>query len=674
MGRKHLDGKGQLTMKSSLYLNHLLIAFLVPLLICSPLAAQQAAVGVSRNYNGIVRNGLLGEYKMVDCSGTNCPDSSGSGNAGTLVNTPTIGATGVTFTFSSSNRMQTSVPANSTISVIVVADSAYTTDNQWHALFGSDVSGEFGAYGSTSTNNGTFPSTTSISSIRNVNGTVQTAESAWPGPTMYGYVLDASADKVYFNGKKVTSFTATAGNLAESRTGNMRIASANGLFMTGTVYYALLYSRALTDADMYQNFQALSAIMSGRGVPLAPTPALTGNTLIFEGDSITERPGATGQGGANSFPGQVSGLLETFTNTFNFGVSGEKVSTMIAAAPNKIIPLIQSNPNALNVCVIQGGTNDAVSAQATYELKRGHALMLRAAGCKVVMVDLMSSQSGDTTKDTVNALIRANWPEFADALADVGADPDMGCTNCYQNTVYFDDGVIHPSVVGNGIIAKIVAKAINSIGNANQAGCITRNITSADRRFNVAATSADIQVTLPQQYSKIIGTTVKHSTAFAGTGLTSLTVSLGDSTSNTAYTGTFDIFQAVATTTFQDTALFKSTTMAATPPVINAHFIANTNLGKASQTITAVTNANPAQMTSTGHGFSNSDHVYITGFTGNWLPANGTWVISNVAANTFTIPVDSTGFGAISGSPVFTGNFLTAGSVDLTVCSIPSTQ
>src|SRR5205823_4386422 len=142
------------------------------------------------------------------------------------------------------------VTANSTISVIVVADAPYTTDNQWHALFGSDVGGEFGVYGSTSTSNGTFPSTTTTSAIRNVNGTVSTGESAWPGPNMYTYVLDSSADKVYFNGKKVTNFLATGGNLAEARTGNMRIASANGLFMTGTVYYALLYNRALTDADV----------------------------------------------------------------------------------------------------------------------------------------------------------------------------------------------------------------------------------------------------------------------------------------------------------------------------------------------------------------------------------------------------------------------------------------
>jgi len=53
--------------------------------------------------------------------------------------------------------------------------------------------------------------------------------------------------------------------------------------------------------------------------------------------------------------------------------------------------------------------------------------------------------------------------------------------------------------------------------------------------------------------------------------------------------------------------------------------------------ITGATNpGNPIQITSTAHGFSNGDIVFIDGVGGN-LAANGLWAIAGVAANTFNL-------------------------------------
>lgn len=72
-----------------------------------------------------------------------------------------------------------------------------------------------------------------------------------------------------------------------------------------------------------------------------------------------------------------------------------------------------------------------------------------------------------------------------------------------------------------------------------------------------------------------------------------------------------------------------------------------------SLTINAITNANPAVMTtSISHGYTTGAIVTIQGFTGAWVPANGTWPIIVTAANKFSIPVDSTGFSTLAGSPV----------------------
>lgn len=70
------------------------------------------------------------------------------------------------------------------------------------------------------------------------------------------------------------------------------------------------------------------------------------------------------------------------------------------------------------------------------------------------------------------------------------------------------------------------------------------------------------------------------------------------------------------------------------------------------QSISAATNANGVRFTCNGHGLTTGQKVGLTGFTGNWAPCNGNWVVTMIDANTFSIPVDSTSFGAMSGTPL----------------------
>jgi hypothetical protein len=96
--------------------------------------------------------------------------------------------------------------------------------------------------------------------------------------------------------------------------------------------------------------------------------------------------------------------------------------------------------------------------------------------------------------------------------------------------------------------------------------------------FNVAL------MTLPF-HAKAIGVSVKHSVAFTGGGLTTFTVSVGDSTGSggvTHYTAPYNIFQAPGATTFQDTSMFKSGTMSG-GSTITANFIGSGNVSLATQ-------------------------------------------------------------------------------------------
>src|SRR5689334_10253779 len=64
--------------------------------------------------------------------------------------------------------------------------------------------------------------------------------------------------------------------------------------------------------------------------------------------------------------------------------------------------------------------------------------------------------------------------------------------------------------------------------------------------------------------------------------------------------------------------------------------------------ISAISKANPAVVTSTAHGFNANSRpsVTLSGATGTgWTAVNTTFTATIIDANTFSIPINSTGFG-----------------------------
>lgn len=82
------------------------------------------------------------------------------------------------------------------------------------------------------------------------------------------------------------------------------------------------------------------------------------------------------------------------------------------------------------------------------------------------------------------------------------------------------------------------------------------------------------------------------------------------------------------------------------------------------QAVTSATNANPVVITHVGHRLPTGQVITISGATGGWTGINGTFTITRLSADTFSIPVNSTSFGALSGSPLFqvTTSYYTADS------------
>jgi hypothetical protein len=77
-------------------------------------------------------------------------------------------------------------------------------------------------------------------------------------------------------------------------------------------------------------------------------------------------------------------------------------------------------------------------------------------------------------------------------------------------------------------------------------------------------------------------------------------------------------------------------------------------------TVSAASTANPVSFTATAHGFDYQSAttinpiVKIVGGTVNWTAINGVWKATPTSANAFTIPVDSSTFGALTGTLVVT--------------------
>ncbi|MCU1326639.1 MAG: hypothetical protein JWN34_2009 [Bryobacterales bacterium] len=72
----------------------------------------------------------------------------------------------------------------------------------------------------------------------------------------------------------------------------------------------------------------------------------------------------------------------------------------------------------------------------------------------------------------------------------------------------------------------------------------------------------------------------------------------------------------------------------------------------AAAAISSATNASAAIFTVASAPADRSP-VIITGFTGSWLSANGLYRATRISATTFSIPINSSGFGAVAGSPKF---------------------
>jgi hypothetical protein len=193
-----------------------------------------------------------------------------------------------------------------------------------------------------------------------------------------------------------------------------------------------------------------------------PTPY----SYVGDGNSLT-----VGAPNGGDYLTQLVTLLGYQWSSINFGVVGQTTTQMAADAATQIDPLIFDGhqKHILGAWEFTNELGNGVIAVTAYANYVAYCLARKVAGWKIVAFTVLpASNAGiivsfETSRQTVNTSIRANWPTFADALADVAANPNIGPAGSETNVTYYAGDNIHLNATGYGIVAGIAKAAVLSI-------------------------------------------------------------------------------------------------------------------------------------------------------------------------------------------------------------------
>jgi hypothetical protein len=246
----------------------------------------------------------------------------------------------------------------------------------------------------------------------------------------------------------------TSGNTSVSRIGSDR----ETYFFEGDVAEIILCSTAHNTATR----QSIEAYLIGKYARKMPL------LLVGDGDSISSDQPLFGDGVGDA---QAAWIIQTVANlepalgsfdVINCSLGGQKWVDLIGDDTTEVDPLISGTERPRCVVAAMCGTNDLLTstALATMQSQATEYYSGRQdAGALVVAVTIPSCDTNEATRLSYNQWLRDNWTDFADALADPGADARMVDTT---DTAYFDVDEIHLTSAGLAVLAEYIGPAILS--------------------------------------------------------------------------------------------------------------------------------------------------------------------------------------------------------------------
>jgi lysophospholipase L1-like esterase len=463
----------------------------------------------------IISTGLLAEYRFNEGSGTVLTDYSGNGNTGAYVGSPTFLAAGG-FTAASGKYATGTTGAFATMQTFYVAFELTTAATTFQAVIGNSIG---------ATNLELL--TTGVGNATRIGvlyaGTGAYGITAFPKPVVIVAVTISTTAAMWFNGV-ATEFELNA-DLTTKRNGAIWFGNSAtaGHRLDGNILYFASYSAIHTESQILKNTKAIEDYLLKRGNKLtAKSFYETTSTpiLLGVGDSITVGIGSTGNN--TGWITRLS-LNETFT-IINHGYSSQYAARMAIMSVN--------NGNlfkgrGLNICTVMAGTNDLFAGSSTpsdtFLYITSICNRYKEVGYKVIVVTQCARSTNTLIRD-LNSLIRANWRDIADDIADPASDPRIGDDLANTNTTYFNVDATHPNNTGHTIIAGYVSAAINRVISANSANPTLfvqeGTVTVANTVTETSILGVSGKTGSRWSNAEFVGTTVNTSTGVTAVGRT----------------------------------------------------------------------------------------------------------------------------------------------------------
>ena len=233
----------------------------------------------------------------------------------------------------------------------------------------------------------------------------------------------------------------------------------------GLASFSIIITGLYPNASYYIRSFATNSIGTGYGSMVKFT-TMGKNIVVLEGDSRTD-----GWNCEYRYPYMDLLSLKESSVIYKTSFGGLSSEDLITRGPVEVDTKF-SGVARINVVVVWVGVNDIAindrSADFTFTNLVTYCTERRNKGWKVIvctevsMMGLGSNGVCDLTRTAYNDLITAQWREFADGVADLAGNPEIGVIGAYLNTNYFCDG-IHLTNSGTAIVAEIVNQAIDTL-------------------------------------------------------------------------------------------------------------------------------------------------------------------------------------------------------------------
>ena len=193
------------------------------------------------------------------------------------------------------------------------------------------------------------------------------------------------------------------------------------------------------------------------------------NVLVTDGDSRT-----CGWNCSYEYPYWPLLSLDKSFIISNTAVGGLSTTDLVSKAEEEVDPKL-SVLSRFNIVVCWAGVNDILvhnsPAGTVYDNLVSYCTERKEKGWKVIVCTEVSMRGigpigvCDSLRMALNDSLRANWVDFADGIADLGAHKSIGYLGAFKDTTFFCDGV-HLTNAGTFCVAEVISKSINDLINS----------------------------------------------------------------------------------------------------------------------------------------------------------------------------------------------------------------